>query len=312
MRFGRATNGTMRFKASSYPDPVEDPHEIQDHTYGPACPQIDIKLPCVNAEPTGAPNTAPVDHGVESEDCLFLDLYVPGSAFENNDNIANLPVIVWFFGGAFLFGSKNVAGTLFYDGTGVLRAAAANEDEVIYVAGNYRVGAFGWLAGSSMEENATPNAGLHDQRLLLEWVRDYIHLVGGNASSVSAWGESAGAGSILHHLIQDEGERDPLFQKAVFQSPAFQWQWNRKGTLDDTYQAFAELAECDDHSIDCLQNADFSVLQQANALLFQTTRPCTGLFPVGPAVDGKLIKQLPAVAFHEGRNHTYARFKGEV
>ena len=229
---------------------------------------------------------------------MFLDIYVPHAAFK--PDAVPLPVIVWFFGGAYLFGSKNSFGLPFYNGTGVLQAAAANNGKVIYIAGNYRVGAFGWLAGSYMEENALPNAGLYDQRLTLEWVRDYVHLVGGDNSKVSVWGESAGAGSILHHLIQNDGKTDPLFSKAILQSPAFQWQWSRTGTLDKVYNDFAELANCSDHSIECLQKKNSSTLAIANQQLFQTTKPCTGLFPVGPAIDGKLIKQLPVVALSEG------------
>lgn len=34
------------------------------------------------------------------EDCLFLDLYVPGTAV-NSPSTTSLPVVVWFFGGAY-------------------------------------------------------------------------------------------------------------------------------------------------------------------------------------------------------------------
>lgn len=40
---------------------------------------------------------------------------------------------------------------------------------IIYVALNYRLGAFGWLAGPTLQSNGTANAGLHDQRFALEW-----------------------------------------------------------------------------------------------------------------------------------------------
>jgi carboxylesterase type B len=49
---------------------------------------------------------------------------------------------------------------------------------------------FGWLAGKSMESSSSSNVGLHDQRAVLEWIQDYIHLVGGDKSSVTAMGES--------------------------------------------------------------------------------------------------------------------------
>jgi acetyl esterase/lipase len=65
-----------------------------------------------------------------SEDCLFLDVYVPGKALKGGKK---LPVINWIYGGAFILGSKDGM----YDGTPLVKQSDGN---VIYVAGNYRVG----------------------------------------------------------------------------------------------------------------------------------------------------------------------------
>ena len=51
-----------------------------------------------------------------------------------------------------------------------------------------------------MEENRLPNAGLYDQRLMFQFVRDWIGNISGDKTAVNAWEVSAGAGSILHHL----------------------------------------------------------------------------------------------------------------
>lgn len=135
---------------------------------------------------------------------------------------------MWFFGGAFLFGSKHefdLSLLPWYSGQGVLEAAP---DSAIFVAGNYRVGVYGWLAGSSFKKSGgVPNVGLYDQRKTLEFVQKYIHLLNGDSSKVSAWGESAGGGSIIHHLIAMNGQQDPLFSKAFLQSPAYQWGWDQ-------------------------------------------------------------------------------------
>jgi carboxylesterase type B len=63
-----------------------------------------------------------------SEDCLFLDVYVPAKALKAG--AAKLPVVNWIYGGAYLIGDKN------YDGAAVVKASGNN---VVYVAGNYRV-----------------------------------------------------------------------------------------------------------------------------------------------------------------------------
>ena len=258
--------------------------------------------------------TNPAGQVQESEDCLFLDIYVPASALDSTD--ANVPVVVWFFGGGYIFGSKDQAalsGVDFplYNGTGVLRAAAAaGKSRMIFVTGNYRVGAFGWLAGQSMEQYAekniaVPNAGLYDQRLILQFVQQYISKWNGDKAQVSAWGESAGGGSILHHLVakwNDSAPNDPLFKKAVVLSAAYQWMNDRSanGVIEQAYQNLTTLTNCTSDGIQCLQKLDEKTMAKANQQLWDMTS-CTGVFTVGPAVDGKLITQLPAVTFNQGR-----------
>lgn len=242
----------------------------------------------------------------QTEDCLFLDLYVPVTAFEPGAPM--LPVTVWIYGGAFAFGSKTQFGPLY---TGQSLITAANY-QTIFVAGNYRVGAFGWLAGSYMESVAQPNAGLYDQALLFEWVQEYIDLVGGDSTQVSAWGESAGAISILHHLIRKDGTHDPLFQTFFAQSPGFEWAWDNSpgGKLDQTFSSFSKLADCGEgHNISCLREAEVEKIQAANQELFNVIRQ-TGLFPVGPAVDGNWVKSIPAVAFSQSKFYPSTSISG--
>lgn len=47
---------------------------------------------------------------------------------------------------------------------------AASKYQMIFVAGNYRLGAFGWLSGDYMQKYGQPDAGLYDQALLFQWV----------------------------------------------------------------------------------------------------------------------------------------------
>lgn len=234
----------------------------------------------------------------QSEDCLFLDIYAPASNFDGSGKpIKQLPVIVWFYGGAYAFGSKNLGGGLpLYTGQSML---AAQDYQAVFVAGNYRLGAFGWLAGSYMESAGQPNAGLYDQALLLSWVQKYIAQAGGDPTNVSAWGESAGAGSILHHLIREDGTKDPLFRSFMVQSPAFEWSWDnsKDGTLDDVYRNFSNFSHCGyTYNISCLREKDIGDLKQANQKLFANIKQ-TGIFPIGPSVDGQWIKTIPALSF---------------
>ena len=134
-----------------------------------------------------------------------------------------------------------------------------------------------------MERDGLPNAGLYDQRAVLQWIQDYIHLVGGDKTKVSAWGESAGAGSIMHHLTAFGGTRDPLFSRAVLQSPAFQLKCDRKGDLEATFQNFTALAGCAGEGLACLRAANAQALDEANVKLNEAGLP--GTFAVSPSAE---------------------------
>ena len=56
---------------------------------------------------------------------------------------------------------------------------------VIFVAMNYRLGAFGWLPGVEVEADGKSNAGLYDQRFALEWVQAHISKFGGDPARVT-------------------------------------------------------------------------------------------------------------------------------
>ena len=132
--------------------------------------------------------------------------------------------------------------------------------EVQAIALTTKLGAFGWLAGG---EGVQPNAGLLDQQLALQWVRDHISRFGGDPQQVTVIGESAGSSSILLHLTSPRGAftRSPLFHKAILQSPV---SYPYSGVDQDrkTYQRFLELSGAD--SIQAAKAAPAETLRKAN------------------------------------------------
>lgn len=78
---------------------------------------------------------------------------------------------------------------------------------MIYVAIQYRLGAFGFLGGSAVAENGTSNAGLLDQRLAIDWVKKYIHHFGGDPDKITITGGSAGGSSVTLQMILQGGVR---------------------------------------------------------------------------------------------------------
>ncbi|KAK2601881.1 hypothetical protein QQS21_004568 [Conoideocrella luteorostrata] len=147
-------------------------------------------------------NTPPPPGG-ESEDCLFLNVYAPGDASVGD----NKAVMVWFYGGGFVFGSGAIPS---YDGSSL----AANQD-VIVVTFNYRTNVFGF-PGSPEIPKTQQNLGLLDQRLALDWVQRNIAAFGGDPQRVTIFGQSAGSGSV-DTLITAPPEPVP-FAAAIMES----------------------------------------------------------------------------------------------
>ncbi|KAF1990527.1 alpha/beta-hydrolase [Aulographum hederae CBS 113979] len=281
IRYGAPPVGELRF---AKPQKPERNGTLSDGGYGPSC--IQSKAPASKKRQLSGPEQGPTD-----EDCLFLDLYVSGKQLR--DGAPKVPVMNWIFGGGFIFGSKDQA-----DGLPLVRAA---QGHLVFVASNYRLGAFGFAAGATMERDAQPNAGLYDQQAVLQWIQDNIEIVNGDKGNVTIMGESAGAGSIMHHITAFGGNHDPQFHRAILQSPAFQNFYDRRGALEDNFQKFAQNAGCGfrgGDAIPCLRNASASALISGNDAVTSTAPPST--YGFGPSADGQFVRQVPALELVSG------------
>ncbi|PIO66709.1 Carboxylesterase, partial [Teladorsagia circumcincta] len=113
---------------------------------------------------------------------------------------------------------------------------------VIVVNVNYRVGPFGYLY---MDHDEAPgNVGMLDQQLALYWIRDNIFNFGGNPSRITLFGESAGAASIVAHLIAPGSEN--LFKNGILQSGSLdnKWSMDSPSRALDKSQQLAYLVGC--------------------------------------------------------------------
>lgn len=209
-----------------------------------------------------------------NEDCLFLDVIVPKGVYNRTGGKA--PVFVWTFGGGFYEGSAESQG----DPAGLIAQSISDPSSspgIVYVAINYRLGAFGWLAGPTFSASGgTPNAALLDQRLALYWVQENIHLFGGDPGKVTIAGESAGAAMNLHQITAYGGAKDAPFQQAVLGSPSFNpnpYDWLQ----EETYQTFLENANASNLSE--LRAASTDTIIAANELsVFSATYGGSGGF----------------------------------
>uniref|UniRef100_A0A3B4UXN2 Carboxylic ester hydrolase n=1 Tax=Seriola dumerili TaxID=41447 RepID=A0A3B4UXN2_SERDU len=147
-----------------------------------------------------------------SEDCLYLNIFVPLDVNFSSPLRSPLPVMVWIHGGDFIAGS---ASKPLYDGRFI-----SNFTRTVLVSMEYRLGAFGFLvSGKDLHTSAAGNYGILDQQEALLWVQRNIAVFGGDPSKVTIFGESAGAQSVSLHLMIQSSK--PLFKQAVLQSLPF-------------------------------------------------------------------------------------------
>ena len=246
---------------------------------------------------------------MESEDCLFLDVYVPSTvsipangtslSLNGNGTSTGAPVIVYMHGGGFTLSSKQ---GLIPSGL-IHRSVELNGEGVIFVAMNYRLGALGWLAGPSFQgESGLQNAGLFDQRAAFNWVKQYIHLFGGDPNRVTGAGSSAGAGSLLHHLTAYGGRTSPaeqIFQQALFESVAFIPNPSHE-IQERGYQGLLSAANVS--NLAELRALPEAQLLAANKLAQADT--FYGNFIYGPTPDGSYVPDMPGKLLSQGAfNH---------
>ncbi len=121
-------------------------------------------------------------------------------------------MLAWIYGGAFMIGGSSLAT---YDG-----ARLAAEQDVIVASFNYRVGVLGFLDLRSFGAEAAgalTNIGLRDQLFALRWLGENVASFGGDPDRVTVFGESAGAGSILH--VVTSPHHAGAMRRAIAQSP---------------------------------------------------------------------------------------------
>lgn len=202
---------------------------------------------------------------------------------------------MWIYGGGYTAGDKSA-----YNAAGLIKASqSSNSDGLIFVSINYRLGAFGWLAGPEFQsQQGIANAGLYDQRLALEWIRDNIHLFGGDSTRVTVIGESAGGGSIMHQITAFGGLAEngkAPFQQAILQSPGFQPVASnfQQEQVFDTFMTLLNVSGLEE-----ARQLPSSVLIKANSA--QIATPSYGSFSYGPVVDGLFAPATPGKLLLQG------------
>ncbi len=144
-----------------------------------------------------------------SEDSLYLNVWTPAQKMDEK-----LPVMFWIHGGGLGSGYGH---EMEFDGEAFCKTG------VILVTINYRVNFFGFFAHPDLsaenEHHVSGNYGFLDQVAALRWVHENISAFGGDPENVTIFGQSAGGGSVISHLISRLS--DGLFKKAIIESGSY-------------------------------------------------------------------------------------------
>ncbi|KAJ7237934.1 Alpha/Beta hydrolase protein, partial [Mycena rebaudengoi] len=275
IRYAAAPIGDLRFRG---PQPPANVTGVQQATTQPN--------QCFQAA-SGVSPTNPLRERaaqiISTEDCLFLNVYFPSDA-TGNPSATDLPIAVWIHGGGYLAGNGN------FNGEDIIRQSNRG---VVVVTIQYRLGVFGFLPGTAVKRSGALNAGLLDQDFALRWVNQHIAKFGGDASKVTIWGESAGAGSVLQQVIANGGQTHPQLFRGAITSSTFlpsQYRYNDRipELLFSEVVAQSNCAAAAD-SMACLRAVDANILETANTNINAGGFFRTFLFV--PVVDGTFIRQ---------------------
>jgi carboxylesterase type B len=293
IRYAKAPTGDLRFR---YPQSPSLQAGIQNGTIG-------HDSTCISSVPAYAPY--PPFNGTHfgSEDCLFLDVYVPKTVKPNDQ----IPVLHWLYGSAYAFGGKD----FFSNPMGLFDELLSHHQPFVFVTSNYRMGLYGWA--SSPSEDMDSNIGLEDGRVALEWTQKYVHKFGGDPRDITAMGQSAGSG-IIEMIIAESKYKTVPFQTAFLSSSDLPLKKDVMARRQEIYRTMLELANCT--SLACLRNLPEAGLSDINNIMVSELPNNGGGGTLGPSmgfapfVDGRTVHDLTPASLSE--QHRDSKLKGLI
>ncbi|KAJ7323875.1 Alpha/Beta hydrolase protein [Mycena albidolilacea] len=222
-------------------------HGLQNATaFGPACPQqalTPLPIPFASAP-----------YPSISENCHTLDIFKPSSPGSGY----RLPVFIWLYDGAFEVGNSRDT-----DVSLVVERSVQTGEPIIIVIPNYRLSAFGFLAGREVHAAGVTNLGFPPMKIpseifALEWVQKYISAFGGDPNRVVIGGQSAGARSTALLLLSNNRNSNALFCK-VFMESGSTIGSPSPAVLQSHYDALVAANNCsaDTETLSCLRRVPF-------------------------------------------------------
>ncbi|KAF5360984.1 hypothetical protein D9756_005141 [Leucocoprinus leucothites] len=288
VRYAAAPTGSLRWREPHAPEATSGVQlaNKQPNTCMQAGNGANTVSPFLNSTSLTRRQTS--DAPAASEDCLFLNIAAPASGKKN------LPVVVWIHPGGYTWGDA-----YHYTPEDLVNEAGG---QAIAVVIQYRLGVFGFLSSQKVHDGGVLNAGLLDQQFAFEWIQKHISKFGGDPSKVTIWGDSAGAGSGILHLVANNGNTHPRLFRGVITSSTYLpplYDYNSR-IPERVFSEVVDQSGCSSASdaLACLRQTDVDVLNQANNNI--TAEGFYGLLTFTPVVDGKFLTDRPTVLLRRG------------
>ncbi|KAI0387322.1 alpha/beta-hydrolase [Hypomontagnella monticulosa] len=246
--------------------------------YSPACP--DYYVPAEQL------------HGM-GEDCLSINIVRP-AGIHNYAN-SSLPVMLWIHGGAYQYGGS---GQYQYNLTYLVAKSVEIGLPIIGASINYRKGAWGNMYSVEIQGSGNTNLALRDMRKALAWIQENIGSFGGDSSSVTIWGQSAGSFAVGQLLLTYGGRTDGLFHRSIQESGSATTAWcNGSDWYQPIYNKIVDQVNCSSvpDTLECLRTIDYETLYP---FLNSWTTPGPGYYPT---VDGDIFPNYPSELIRSGR-----------
>ncbi|KAI1443935.1 alpha/beta-hydrolase [Annulohypoxylon stygium] len=277
--YARDTGGANRFRVPQSLDETWNGTRAAK-AYGPGCPDYYL--------------SAEVLHGM-SEDCLSINIVRPAGIYQNGGETPLLPVMFWIHGGAYQYGGS--AQTQ-YNLTYLVQKSVDIGLPIIGVSINYRKGGWGNMYSIEIQGSGNTNLALRDMRKALAWVQENIENFGGNSSSVTIWGQSAGSFAVGQLVMSYGGRTDGLFHRSIQESGSATTAWcNGSDWYQPIYNKIVDQVNCSSvpDTLECLRTIDYDTLYP---FLNSSTTPGPGYYPT---VDGDILPNYPSELLRAGR-----------